>query len=224
MTDTSTVLIVDDHPLFRTALSGTLAKHLPLVSILEASDFESLQRTIDATPQLDLILLDLQMPGCQGFSALVYLNAQRPEVPVVIVSAHEEAVTMQRAIDLGASGFLPKSASPESIESALRAVMSGNLWLPEGIDSLTVVDDAERNAAQAIASLTPQQFRVASMVHDGLLNKQIAHELHVTEATVKAHITEIFRKLGVHARTQVVLAMERLAVTPQALSLEETSH
>ncbi|MGH1472533.1 MAG: response regulator transcription factor [Cellvibrionaceae bacterium] len=209
------IVIADDHPLFRTALVATLTKTLTEVNLLEASDFSTLQKSIDHHSDIDLILLDLHMPGAEGFSVLVYLTAHYPQVPVIVVSAHEEPVVMQRAIDHGASGFLPKSSSSSIISEAIDAVLAGKLWLPAGFSSKKVIVDAEKNAATAFAALTPQQCRVAIMVYQGLLNKQIAHELHVTEATIKAHMTEIFKKFGVHSRTQIVLAVGQLAVSSQ---------
>ncbi|MGI1677677.1 MAG: response regulator transcription factor [Cellvibrionaceae bacterium] len=211
------IIVADDHPLFRTALVATLTKTLAKVNILEASDFTSLQKTIEHHSEIDLILLDLHMPGAEGFSVLVYLTAHFPQVPVIVVSAHEEPIVMQRSIDHGASGFLPKSSSSDTISEAIDAVLAGKLWLPKGFSSKRVIIDAEKNAATAFSALTPQQCRVAIMVYQGLLNKQIAHELKVTEATIKAHMTEIFKKFGVHSRTQIVLAVGQLAVSSPKL-------
>ncbi len=214
------IIIADDHPLFRSALSGTLQRELTQPQIIEAEDINSLQQCVDANSHTNLILLDLHMPGAEGFSALVFLTAHYPNIPVMIVSAHEEPEIIRRAMDHGASGFLPKSASIETMREALLTVLRGNTWLPEGLTDEPVAGEAELNIAEALANLTPQQFRVASMVSQGLLNKQIAYELHVTEATIKAHMTEIFRKLGVHSRTQAAVAIGQLAITPNQ-SLDE---
>ena len=214
------IIIADDHPLFRSALSGTLQRELTQPQIIEAEDINSLQQCVDANSHTNLILLDLHMPGAEGFSALVFLTAHYPHIPVMIVSAHEEPEIIRRAMDHGASGFLPKSASIETMREALLTVLRGNTWLPEGLTDEPVAGEAELNIAEALANLTPQQFRVASMVSQGLLNKQIAYELHVTEATIKAHMTEIFRKLGVHSRTQAAVAIGQLAITPNQ-SLDE---
>lgn len=210
------IIIADDHPLFRTALSHTLQSGIPQARLIEAEDFGSLQARADAHPDAHLILLDLHMPGAEGFSALVYLTAHYPQIPVMVVSAHEEADIIHRAIDHGASGFLPKSASVDTIHTALSTVLAGGIWLPEGLAELSATREEELTVAEALASLTPQQFRVASMVSQGLLNKQIAYELGVTEATVKAHMTEIFKKLGVQSRTQAAVAMSQLAIHPSA--------
>jgi DNA-binding NarL/FixJ family response regulator len=212
------IIIADDHPLFRTALSHTLQNGLQQPHLVEAEDFTSLQSCVDAHPDTQLILLDLHMPGAEGFSALVYLNAHYPHIPVMVVSAHEETDIIHRAMDHGASGFLPKSAAVDTILEALTTVLEGGVWLPEGLAEYTATGEEELTIADALASLTPQQFRVATMVSQGLLNKQIAYQLGVTEATVKAHMTEIFKKLGVQSRTQAALAMGQLAIhPPQAL-------
>jgi DNA-binding NarL/FixJ family response regulator len=157
------------------------------------------------------------MPGALGFSALSWFAGQHPQTPVIMISANSHPETVRRAIDHGAAGFLCKSAAVETMEQCIQRVLGGERGLhPEleatgGGASLQSLD-----VADALATLTPQQFRVASMLAEGLLNKQIAYELTVKEATVKAHMTEIFRKLGVHSRTQAVLAMGALAVEPPA--------
>lgn len=208
------IIIADDHPLFRTALRHTLQNGLPQPRLSEAEDFSSLQLCVDAHPDTQLILLDLHMPGAEGFSALVYLTAHYPQIPVMVVSAHEEADIIYRALDHGASGFLPKSAPVDTILTALKTVLEGGVWLPDGLPPAAAAREEELSVAEALASLTPQQFRVASMVGQGLLNKQIAYELGVTEATVKAHMTEIFKKLGVQSRTQAAVAISQLAIHP----------
>jgi DNA-binding NarL/FixJ family response regulator len=156
----------------------------------------------------------LHMPGAEGFSSIIFINAHYSHIPIIIISAHEESDIIRRAIDHGASGFLPKSSSAEDIYQAIDEVLKGGIWIPEHVSPQQSIADDELNAADAIASLTPKQFRVGSMVSQGLLNKQIAFELHVTEATIKAHMTEIFRKLGVHSRTQVVMMFGKLAINP----------
>ncbi|WP_417766349.1 response regulator [Spongiibacter tropicus] len=211
-------LIADDHPLFRSALRGALITAFPSATIDEVGDIEALQRQVSADADIDLLLLDLKMPGAQGFSALIHLQAQHPEIPVMVVSASESDDVMCRAIDHGASGFLPKSSSPEQISTAIEQVLAGQRWLPENVSYQAMRSNEEKTIADVVASLTPQQFRVASYLVQGLLNKQIAWELSVTEATVKAHITEIFRKLGVHSRTQAVLQLSQLDVSPEVLN------
>lgn len=214
MSDAYRIIVADDHPLFRSALSGTLIREFPSVEIYEAQDLSSLQLQVEQHEQAQLILLDLHMPGAQGFSGLVFLVAHYPHIPVIVVSAHDQPDIVRRAMNHGASGFLPKSSRIEDMIEAIKTVLAGGVWMPKNISDSESNNANEMNFAQALAQLTPQQFRVASMVSDGLLNKQIAYELNVTEATIKAHMTEIFRKLGLHSRTQVVKAMSELAVQP----------
>ncbi len=214
MVSSPTIIIADDHPLFRAALCTTLDRELDKPLLIEAEDFNSLQACLDKNNSANLLLLDLHMPGAEGFSALVFLTAHYPPIHVILISAHEEPEIMRRAIDHGASGFLPKSSPMNTMNEALSTVLNGGLWVPEGLANEPYAKDEELTIAEAMASLTPQQFRVATMVCQGLLNKQIAYELSVTEATIKAHMTEIFRKLGVHSRTQAALAIEKLAIAP----------
>lgn len=206
------ILIADDHPLFRDALRRAVARALPDAGIVEADSVAALLEMVEAHPDADLLLLDLNMPGAQGFSALVHLRGQFPQVPVVVISAREEASIMRQAIEYGASGFIPKSASLETITQALQEVLDGQVWLPPALATASVPTATDADLAARIASLTPQQFRVLCMLGEGLLNKQIAWELGVSEATVKAHMTAIMRKLGASNRTQVLVMTSRLAL------------
>lgn len=210
-------IIADDHPLFRSALKATLAQSYENCIVKETASITELQNLLSTDTNSDLILLDLHMPDAQGFSGLIHLQAHYPEIPVIIISASETPEVMSRAIDHGAAGFLPKSSQAETISRAINSVISGSRWLPEGIHYQAGQDSKEKKMASDIASLTPQQFRVVTLLVQGLLNKQIAYELNVTEATVKAHVTEIFRKLGVHSRTQAALAFSQLDISPQQL-------
>jgi DNA-binding NarL/FixJ family response regulator len=214
MLQAANIIIADDHPLFRTALKSTLEAHIPNSKIIEAGDLISLQSCVESYKDTNLILLDLHMPGAEGFSSIIFLSAHYPNIPVIIISAHEESDIIRRSIDHGASGFLPKSSSTEEIYQAIDEVLNGGIWIPKNVAEQPAVADDELDAADAIASLTAKQFRVASMVSQGFLNKQIAFELNVTESTVKAHMTEIFKKLGMHSRTQVVMIFSKLAINP----------
>ncbi|MGR6871088.1 response regulator transcription factor [Pseudomonas sp. HK3] len=214
MSHACSIIVADDHPLFRSALSGTLMRQIADVEIHEACDLSSLQLQVENNENAQLILLDLHMPGAEGFSGLVFLVAHYPHIPVMIVSAHDQADIIRRAMDHGASGFLPKSSPVDDMAEAIHTVLNGGVWMPNNLSDGNSSNLSEMNFAQALAQLTPQQFRVASMVSQGLLNKQIAYELNVTEATIKAHMTEIFRKLGLNSRTQVVKAMGELSVQP----------
>jgi DNA-binding NarL/FixJ family response regulator len=206
-----TVIVADDHPLFREALSLALKQALRDVAIVQAGDMEELQQALVSEQLADLVLLDLHMPGVQGFSALIYLRAHHPELPVCLISANDHAAVIQRALDHGAAAFIPKSASVDEISQVLETVLAGEIWHPAEGDVAGSGSD-ELDVAQRLGDLTPQQFRVLMMLADGLLNKQIAFELGISEATVKAHMTAIFRKLEVSNRTQAVLLLNQLAV------------
>ncbi|MFC6053351.1 DNA-binding response regulator [Acinetobacter sp. Ac_877] len=209
------ILIVDDHPLFRHALIQAVRYSLPQAQIHETAAVNELYERLEKGPEPDLVLLDLNLPGASGFSALVHVRAQYPSLPIIVVSAHEDVSIIQRAIAHGAMGYIPKSAHPSNIGEAIRQVLEGEIWLPANLPANLSFDPRaadETALAERIQSLTPQQFRVLMMVAEGLLNKQIAYELDVSEATIKAHVTAIFRKLGVQNRTQAVLAINALNI------------
>jgi len=211
------VLIADDHPLFRDALKLAVAQAVPGAQIIEADSVHSLFAALESHPDPELLLLDLNMPGAQGFNALVQARAHFPAVPIVVISAREDRHIMHRALGHGAAAFVPKSASIDLIVGALRAVLSGDSWLPpsatqDGSAGSLSLDESEAEATSRLAALTPQQFRVLSMLSAGLLNKQIAAELGVSEATVKAHVSAVMQKLGVSNRTQAVLLAQKLAL------------
>lgn len=214
-----TVLVADDHPLFREALRGTVSRVLPGAQLHEADSVDALYLLVEREPDADLLLLDLNMPGAHGFSALVHLRAHHPQLPVMVVSAREEPAVMRRALDHGAVGFLPKSADAATLAEAIDAVLAGDRWAPPAALKAPAAADDEHDAAQRVRELTPQQFRVLQMLGDGLLNKQIAYELKVSEATIKAHMTAILRKLGASNRTQAVLIAGKLAIDPEAVTL-----
>jgi len=202
------IIIVDDHPLFRAALRHTLAGGDPSIVIEEAGDLAAVNKALDADRDCDLVLLDLNMPGVRGFSGLLLLRAQYPDVPVMIVSAVEDASVIRRAFELGAAGYLHKSVGTHEIRRAIETVLAGEIFVPEGID--LSIEDANSALMQRLATLTPQQVRVLMMLSDGLMNKQIAYELSISEATVKAHVSAILQKLDVNSRTQAVIAASRI--------------
>jgi DNA-binding NarL/FixJ family response regulator len=203
-------VIADDHPLFRGALKQALGGLFGAAQIYEAGGFDDLQKLLDREPDMDLVLLDLAIPGVRGFSGLLYLRAQFPGVPVVIVSATEEPDVIRRSMEFGASGFLPKTLGVDTVREAIRRVLAGEVWAPPDVDLAGGVASATRDLVQRLSTLTPQQVRVLMMLSEGLLNKQIAHELGVSEATVKAHVSAILQKLGVESRTQAVIAAARI--------------
>lgn len=210
------ILIADDHPLFRSALQQALTIALgDNVRLVEAESIAQLEAQLVEKSDWDLVLLDLNMPGAHGFSGLVLLRGQYPQIPVVMVSAQEEAAVMSRSREFGASGFIPKSSSLEQIQQAVQTVLDGDDWWPVQPEADAGMTEEEKAASAGLASLTPQQFRVLTMVCDGLLNKQIAYDLNVSEATVKAHVTAIFRKLNVRTRTQAALLLQQMESIPQ---------
>ncbi|OOG39058.1 DNA-binding response regulator [Rhodanobacter sp. C06] len=212
------ILIADDHPLFRDALQRAVLAALPQAQVRSAESVHGLYALIEQYPDADLLLLDLHMPGARGYSALVHIRGQYPGLPIIVVSGHEEAQVARRALAHGAAAYIPKSTAGDDIVHAIRAVLDGDVWLPpQLVGGRAELKPAEADIAARVAALTPQQFRVLTMIAEGLLNKQIAWELGVSEATVKAHMTAIMRKLGVNNRTQVALAASQLAVEPGAM-------
>ena len=207
-----TIIIAEDHPLFRTALQSALNQVLDDVRIIETDTIAALQQALEDTPNPDLVLLDFHIPGAHGFSALMFLTGHYPDVPVLVISAREEETIILKAIGYGASGFIPKSTPLDAMKTAIQQVLDGNIWAPANIDLNRDTDRISSEMEEKIASLTPQQFRVLGMISEGMLNKQIAFDLNVSEATIKAHVTAIFKKLGVRNRTQAVIALQQLEV------------
>lgn len=205
------IVIADDHPLFRGALREAVSGLAAGLTIAEAGSFAEVSEIIGADPDVDLVLLDLAMPGIKGFSGLMFLRAQYPGVPVVIVSATEDPNVIRRCFEFGASGFIRKTLGTEAMRDAVRTVLDGGTYVPPDIDLAAGGDTESARLAARLASLTPQQMRVLMMLSEGLLNKQIAYELTVSEATVKAHVSAILTKLGVDSRTQAVIAASRIA-------------
>ncbi len=204
------LLIADDHPLFRGALREAVTGLFDGAEIAEAGTFEEVSEVLDRGGDIDLILLDLSMPGVRGFSGLMYLRAQYPSLPIVVVSANDDPAVIRRCMEFGASGFIPKTLGIEALRAAIARVLQGEVWTPPDVD-LTRQSDAETAALIArLSTLTPQQVRVLMMLSGGLLNKQIAYELGVSEATVKAHVSAILQKLGVESRTQAVIAAGKI--------------
>jgi DNA-binding NarL/FixJ family response regulator len=205
------LVVADDHPLFRDALRQAVATVVASARIDEAGSFEELTALLDRESDVDLILLDLSMPGISGFSGLIYLRAQFPAIPVVIVSASDDAGTIRRSMDFGASGFIPKRFGVETLREAIGKVMNGDVWIPADIDMSAAADPDMTRLRDRLVTLTPQQVRVLMMLSEGLLNKQIAYELSVSEATIKAHVSAILQKLGVESRTQAVIAAAKIS-------------
>ena len=211
MTTASRLVIADDHPLFRDALRQALAGVVSSARIDEAGSFEELTKLLEEDSDVDLVLLDLTMPGISGFSGLIYLRAQYPAIPVVIVSASDDGGTIRQSLDFGASGFIPKRFGVDTLRDAITRVLGGDVWVPADTDLSSATDPDLARLRDRLVTLTPQQVRVLMMLSEGLLNKQIAYELGVSEATIKAHVSAILQKLGVESRTQAVIAAAKIA-------------
>jgi len=204
------LIIADDHPLFRGALREAVSGLFERGEIAEAGSFDDVTRLLERAADIDLILLDLTMPGMRGFSGLMYLRAQYPTVPIIVVSANDDPGVIRRCMDFGASGFIPKTLGIDAMRGAIARVFEGGIWTPADVDLGRGADADTADLMARLASLTPQQVRVLMMLSEGLLNKQIAYELGVSEATVKAHVSAILQKLGVDSRTQAVIAAAKI--------------
>ena len=204
------LVIADDHPLFRGALREAVTGLFERMDIAEAGTFNEVAELLERSSDVDLVLLDLTMPGVRSFSGLMYLRAQYPGVPVIVVSANDDPAAIRRCMQFGASGFIPKTLGVEAMRAAISRILGGGVWTPPDVD-LSAGSDTEIAALMArMATLTPQQVRVLMMLSEGLLNKQIAFQLGVSEATVKAHVSAILQKLGVESRTQAVIAAAKI--------------
>lgn len=205
------ILIADDHPLMRSALRQAVAQAFGGVDLREAERFEQLRALLVECDNPDLVLLDLHMPGMSGFLGLMMLRSEYPAVPVIVVSAAEDAATIRRSIDYGASGFVPKSAPIGQVAEAIRAVLDGQIWVPGAGEA---AGSPAAGMAERAVNLTPQQLRVLAGMAEGKLNKQIAYEMGIAEQTVKDHVTVILRKLGASNRTQAILVASQLSLKP----------
>ncbi|MBZ9610691.1 LuxR C-terminal-related transcriptional regulator [Rheinheimera maricola] len=213
------LIVADDHPLFRNALINAISSTFATKATIETDSFDSTCTALEQHPDTDLLLLDLHMPGNCGFLGLIQLRKNFPALPIVVISASEELDVIRRVMAFGASAYVPKSANPADISAALNAVLAGDLWVPQNIKKQVLEHHSEKaeddlDLAAKVAQLTHQQYKVLYYLTEGWLNKQIAYDLHISEATVKAHITAIFRKLGVTNRTQVVIQAQRLTLEP----------
>jgi DNA-binding NarL/FixJ family response regulator len=210
------VVIADDHPLFRAALKQAIVECIEDAGTLEADCFGDLLTVIEQTPSLEIVFLDLHMPGNDGFTGLTQLQNHYPDLVVIMVSSDDNAQTMQKAINFGAAAFIPKSADLSTIAQAIDAVLDGNVWLPEHTyinEDQQTIQNHQRLAKQ-LAQLTPQQYVVLTQIADGQLNKQIAYSLDIKETTVKKHVSAILLKLEVNNRTLASLAYQQLMLTP----------
>lgn len=207
----TTILIADDHPLFRAAMRQALVDIVG-DSILEVASFSEAYEAVEEHDEIELVFLDLNMPGNEGLTGLTELRTQFPSVLVVIVSAEEDPTLIRRAIDLGASGYIPKSTPLPQIADAVNKVLDGEQWLPGNInDAISQLENKQDKVfADKLAQLTPHQFKVLKMMADGLLNKQIAYELDISESTVKQHVSAVLRKLEVINRTKAGVLFKQM--------------
>ena len=217
-----TLLIADDHPLFRAALRQAAADAVADTRVSETDTLEGVLAALEADAGIDLVLLDLHMPGNHGLAGLAAIRAQYPGVAVVVVSANDDPRVVRRALDHGAAGYLPKSSGLDELRDAIRAVLACEQWLPSSLRAAvarTQSASGDADLAARLASLSPQQFRVLTLVAKGLLNKQIADRLEVQERTVKAHLSAIFDRLGVRNRTQASVVLRELELADPARQL-----
>jgi DNA-binding NarL/FixJ family response regulator len=205
-------LIADDHPLYREALISALQPLFENVDIIQSDGLDSTLEALQQHSDFDLVLLDLNMPGCDSFYGLIRVSQDFPKVAVAVVSASDSVEVVCKVMNLGAKGFIPKSTPTIVIAEALKQIMDGKNWFPE--DMQTDIENyvPAIDIAKLVGELTPKQFRVLRLLQNGLLNKQIAFDLSITEATVKAHISAIFRKFNVNTRTQAVLMLKYLNI------------
>ena len=206
-------LIVDDHPMFREALESAVQMTEPDARIHEASSIDGALDLLSAHKDFDLALLDLSFPGTTGFSGVVRIRATYPKLPVIIVSGHEEPAIVREALSLGVAGYVPKSTSKQELALAIAEVLKGSIYVPPQFAPLTAPQGGEASHQQILRrlrDLTPQQLLVLEMIRQGLQNKQIAYELKLAETTVKAHVSEILRKLHVYSRTKAVIEVARI--------------
>lgn len=209
------ILIADDHPLFREAITHVIRSHFEGSELIETEDLESTLSQAQSDDEIDLILLDLNMPGMQGLNGLITLRNEAPTIPVVIVSAEDDKQVVLQAITCGAVGFISKSSPRAQMTEALQQILNGNVYLPPDIIRQSTQDTRHkrRNASGApevpselLMSLTRRQLLVLERMVKGESNKQIAYNLNIAETTVKAHVSAILSKLGVHNRVQAILA------------------
>lgn len=215
-----TLLIADDHPLYRDAIRGALISSFKQLTLLEAADLKETVEMLHQNNHIDLLLLDLHMPGSGDLFGLIHIRKLFPDIPVAVVSGLEDPDIISKVINLGAMGFVPKTTSAAQIALAVTSMLEGDLWLPESYATDDVELDSEfSELALKVASLTPAQYKVLCYMRDGLLNKQIGYNLDIATATVKAHVTAIFKKLHINNRTQAVLIASRLQLAPPAAGL-----
>jgi len=209
-------IIADDHPLFRSALKQAAAQAMADEPILEASDLDELFIALEHHREIELVFLDLTIPGAQGLEGLARLRNQYPDILVIMVSANEHPSIIEQSMALGASAYIPKSSSLDVISEAIAQVIEGENWLPPQTDICTDADSEQAQFARNLEKLTPQQYRVLSMIADGMLNKQIAYAMSIQETTIKQHVSAILKKLNVYNRTQAGILFNQMATVAES--------
>lgn len=207
------ILIADDHPLFREAITNVIQSGFPGSETIETEDLETALQLATEDDELDLVLLDLNMPGMHGLNGLISLRNEAPTTPVVIVSAEDDKQVVLQAITCGAVGFISKSSPRPQMTEALQQILNGNVYLPSDIIRSESSDNRRQRRLndpqippELLNSLTRRQLLVLERMAQGESNKQIAYNLNIAETTVKAHVSAILRKLGVHNRVQAILS------------------
>ena len=210
MSEIYNIVIADDHPLLRSAIRQVISDGIPDVELFEASTLDETETLLCTDNQVDLLLLDIHMPGMHGLTGLCFLRAEFPSVPIAIISASTDPRLIRQAIAHGAAGYILKSSPVSEIREAINLLLLGEYWVP-ALENNKECELEDNDRAVRLSSLTPQQFRVLRMVSEGQLNKQIAYQLSISEATVKSHVSAILQKLEVNSRTQAVIVATRLA-------------
>lgn len=211
------LLVVEDHALVREGLVRLLAQIENDAKVFESSDFESALTLLDHEGDFDLVLLDLALPGIDGFAGLDILRRRYPAMPVAVVSAFNDSTTINRVLNLGASGFIPKAYSGEALLAAVREILAGNIYRPSTqrgarLDDETPLPPAKSGVKPEDIGLTDRQAQVLALMVRGLSNRDIAEQLDLSEGTVKIHATAIFKTLGVASRTQALVAVTRYGI------------
>jgi DNA-binding NarL/FixJ family response regulator len=211
------LLVVEDHALVREGLVRLLAQMERGVEVLESADFESALNVLDNEGEFDLVLLDLALPGIDGFAGLDILRRRYPAMPVAVVSAFDDTPTITRVLNRGASGFIPKAISGEALLPTVREVLAGNIFRPVGqsgatLDAETPVPPAKTGVRPDEVGLTDRQGQVLALMVRGMTNRDIADQLGLSEGTVKIHATAVFKTLGVSSRTQALVAVARYGI------------
>ena len=204
-------LIADDHPLYREALKAALQTEFAGVNLIESDSFATTLNELKRNRNLNLVLLDLNMPGCENYYGLLRIRQNFPNLPIVVVSASDDLETIAEVMQFGANAFVPKNSATTVLVEALKTVLGGKNWVSDSIArKMKEVSSDKIGIAQKVSELTPKQFQVLCLIKKGMMNKDIANELNVTEATIKAHVGSLFKRLDVKSRTQILVAIEQL--------------